>query len=83
MEWRRTFEKTREKPFIFAQRRVANGSSEKSFVTDSLRNRDDIISPMDDDFILKWASVSILQRHHASFHVLPSSLRLSLDNPQH
>ncbi|KAI1202934.1 putative cytochrome P450 oxidoreductase OrdA-like protein [Nemania serpens] len=73
MEWRRTFDETREKPFIFAKQRVANGSLEKSFLTDSLRSRGNIASTANDDYILKCASVSLyIGGADTSVHTLTS-----------
>ncbi|KAI1119073.1 putative cytochrome P450 oxidoreductase OrdA-like protein [Nemania sp. NC0429] len=73
MGWRQHFDETREKPFIFTKRRLDEGSSEKSFLLDAFRNRGDTISPTNDDFILKWASVSMyLGGSDTTVHTLTS-----------
>ncbi|KAI1191509.1 putative cytochrome P450 oxidoreductase OrdA-like protein [Nemania serpens] len=73
MEWRRTLRETREKPFKFSKQQVANGSSEKSFITNSLRSRDDTMAPTNDDFILEWTSASLyMGGADTSVHTLTS-----------
>ncbi|KAJ8131439.1 hypothetical protein O1611_g2188 [Lasiodiplodia mahajangana] len=59
MEWQRTLNEAMEKPFLFAKQQLANGIPKKSFITDSLRSRDDKKSPMNDDYVLKWTAMSM------------------------
>ncbi|TGJ83633.1 hypothetical protein E0Z10_g5125 [Xylaria hypoxylon] len=59
MEWRQTLNEVTDKPFIFAQQKLASGSSDKSFVMNSLRSRGDIPSSKDDELVLKCSAVSV------------------------
>ncbi|KAI1756353.1 cytochrome protein [Xylaria castorea] len=57
-QWRATLKDVTEKPILFAQQRLANGRSEKSFVTDFYRSKGDTISPTDDE-VLKFVAMSM------------------------
>lgn len=58
-KWRATLKEVTEKPLLFAQQRIANGHSGKSFVSDFHKNRSGTISPVD-SHALKWVAVSNL-----------------------
>ncbi|KAI0451045.1 cytochrome protein [Xylaria acuta] len=58
MKWRATLKEITERPLLFAQQRLANGYSEKSFVTDFHKSRGDTISPEDHE-VLKYVAMSM------------------------
>ncbi|KAI0189210.1 putative cytochrome P450 oxidoreductase [Xylaria flabelliformis] len=56
--WRATLDEVSKKPLLFAQRRLANGRSEKSFVTDFHKSRGDTLSPEDNE-VLRWVAMNM------------------------
>ncbi|KAI1745050.1 cytochrome protein [Xylaria scruposa] len=57
-QWRATLKEVSEKPLLFAQRRLANGRAEKSFVADFYKGRGDTLSPADNE-VLKWVAMNM------------------------
>lgn len=56
-EFRKTMTKTVEMPLRFARRKIAEGTAERSFISDFLQEKGDVLS-QDDEFALKLVSVS-------------------------
>ncbi|KAI1132726.1 putative cytochrome P450 oxidoreductase OrdA-like protein [Nemania abortiva] len=58
-QWRQTLNEAMGKPFQFVKQQLAKGVSEKSFVMDALKSREDFESPANDDYVLKCTAFSM------------------------
>ncbi|KAI1425062.1 cytochrome protein [Xylaria sp. FL1777] len=56
-EWQLVLRETTERPFQFAEQRIARGSHEKSFVLDFHNERGDTLTP-EDNYHLKWTALT-------------------------